>query len=141
MALILIVEDERSIRQAIQFELNDVGYEVHCACNFQEALSALRAFEYDLIISDIYLQDGNGIELMNIARKMNKQVPYIAISAFPESELAIQVKQSLKDRFIKKPFDVEQIKSKAREILKDTYKAQGGMSQPALLQAPRGERE
>jgi DNA-binding response OmpR family regulator len=133
MASILIVEDERSIRQAIQFELNDVGYEVHCACNFQEALSALRAFEYDLIISDIYLDDGNGVELMNIARKMNKQVPFIAITAFPESELAIQVKQVLKDRFFEKPFYAEQIKTKTREILKGNYNAQGGIPQPALL--------
>ncbi len=127
MALILVVEDERSIRQAIYFELVDEGYDVHCASGYREAESALRAFDYDLIISDIFLDDGNGVQLMELARKMNKQTPFIVISAFPDSDLALQVKQALDDRFFEKPFFAEALKEKACEILKDSLGDSGSM--------------
>ena len=133
MALILVVEDERSIRQAIQFELNDEGYDVHCASGFQEALSALRAFDYDLIISDIFLDDGNGVQLMEIAKKLNKQSPFIVISAFPDSDLAMQVKKALNDRFFEKPFYAEDLKLKAGEILRDQVRTQGGFTNPGVM--------
>lgn len=117
MALILVVEDERSVRQALRFELTDDGHEVHSASGYHEAVSALKAFAYDLIISDIYLDDGNGMELMETARKMNKRIPFIVISAYPDSELAIRVKQVLNDRFFEKPFLAPALKQKACEIL------------------------
>lgn len=132
MALILVVEDERSIRQAIYFELIDEGYDVHCASGYWEAESALRAFDYDLIISDIFLDDGNGVQLMDLVRKMNKKIPFIVISAFPDSDLALQVKQALNDRFFEKPFFAEALKEKAGEILKDSLGDPDSLGQTAF---------
>jgi len=132
MSLILVVEDERSIRQAIYFELIDEGYDVHCASGYREAESALRAFDYDLIISDIFLDDGNGIELMELARNMNKKVPFIVISAFPDSDLALQVKQVLSDRFFEKPFFAEALKEKACEILNNPLGDPDSLGQSAF---------
>ncbi len=133
MALILVVEDERSIRQGIYFELVDGGYNVHCASGFQEALSAMKAFQYDLIISDIFLDDGNGVELMKISKKMNRFTPFIVISAFPDSDIGRQVKEALKDRFIEKPFFAETLKEKAGEILRDTFNDPHRVGHSALL--------
>lgn len=118
MALILVVEDERSIRQALYFELLDEGYTVHCASGIQEAVSALKAFQYDLIISDIFMDDGQGTQLMDLARKMNKPVPFIIISAYPDSDLAVRVKEILKDCFFAKPFYAAALTAKAGEILR-----------------------
>jgi DNA-binding response OmpR family regulator len=118
MASILVVEDERSIRQALYFELLDEGYTVHCASGIGEAVSALKAFQYDLIISDIFMDDGQGTQLMDLARKMNKQIPFIIISAYPDSDLAVRVKTILKDRFFVKPFFAAALTAKAGEILK-----------------------
>ncbi len=117
MALILVVEDERSVRQALRFELMDDGHEVHGASGYQEAVSALKAFTYDLVISDIFLDDGNGIQLMEMARKMNKSTPFIVISAFPDSDLALKVKEILSDRFFTKPFFANALKEKAYELI------------------------
>ena len=118
MALILVVEDERSIRQALSFELLDEGYTVHCASGIQEAVSALKAFQYDLIISDIFMDDGQGTQLMDLARKLNKKIPFIIISAYPDSDLAVRVKEILKDRFFVKPFYAAALTAKAGEILR-----------------------
>ena len=117
MAKILIVEDERSIRQALRFELEDQGYEVGDASDYSEALSAIRAFDYDLVISDIYLNDGDGVQLIRNAYEEKKDIPFIGITAFPTSELALKAKLILKDRFFEKPFLASAIKDKVHEVL------------------------
>jgi len=117
MAKILIVEDERSIRQALRFELEDQGYEVGDAADYSEALSALRAFDYDLVISDIYLNNGDGVQLIRYAYDEKKDVPFIGMTAFPSSDLAQKAKLILKDRFFEKPFLASAIKAKVDEVL------------------------
>lgn len=117
MAKILIVEDERSIRQALRFELEDQGYEVGDAADYSEALSAMRAFDYDLIISDIYLNNGDGVQLIRNACDDKKDVPFIGMTAFPGSDLAQKAKLILKDRFFEKPFLASAIKAKVSEVL------------------------
>ncbi|MCK4558399.1 MAG: response regulator [Calditrichia bacterium] len=117
MAKILIVEDERSIRQALRFELEDQGYEVGDAADYSEALSAIRAFDYDLVISDIYLNNGDAVQLIRNAYEDKKDVPFIGMTAFPSSELAQKAKLILKDRFFEKPFLASAIKEKVDEVL------------------------
>jgi DNA-binding NtrC family response regulator len=117
MAKILIVEDERSIRQALRFELEDLGYEVGDAADYSEALSAMRAFDYDLVISDIYLNNGDGVQLIRNAYNDKKDVPFIGMTAFPSSDLAQKAKLILKDRFFEKPFLASAIKAKVDEVL------------------------
>jgi DNA-binding NtrC family response regulator len=117
MAKILIVEDERSIRQALRFELEDQGYEVGDAADYSEAVSALRAFDYDLVISDIYLNNGDGVQLIRSTYDNKKDVPFIGMTAFPTSDLAQKAKLILKDRFFEKPFLASAIKDKVDEVL------------------------
>jgi DNA-binding NtrC family response regulator len=117
MAKILIVEDERSIRQALRFELEDLGYEVGDASDYSEALSAMRALDYDLVISDIYLNNGDGVQLIRNAYDEKKDVPFIGMTAFPSSDLAQKAKLILKDRFFEKPFLASAIKAKVDEVL------------------------
>jgi len=117
MVKILIVEDERSIRQALRFEFEDLGYEVGFAADYEEALSALRAFDYDLVISDVYLNNGNAAQLLRQAYDDKKEVPFIAITAFPGSDLSKRVRMILKDRFFEKPFCTSALSAKVNEVL------------------------
>jgi DNA-binding NtrC family response regulator len=117
MVKILIVEDERSIRQALRFELEDLGYEVGDAADYSEALSAMRALDYDLVISDIYLNNGDGVQLIRNAYDEKRDVPFIGMTAFPSSDLAQKAKLILKDRFFEKPFLASAIKAKVDEVL------------------------
>ena len=117
MAKILIVEDERSIRQALRFEFEDLGYDVGFAADYEEALSAIRAFDYDLVISDIYLNNGNAVQLLRHAYDSKKEVPFIAITAFPGSDLSKRARAILKDRFFEKPFCTTMLRAKVDEVL------------------------
>jgi len=114
---VLIVDDERSVRQALRFELEDQGFQVVYATDFNEALSALRAFDFDIVITDVYLNKGDGIQLMNKVKKRRVEVPFILLSAFPDSDLAIRAKQLLKDRFYEKPFFMPALTEKVHELL------------------------
>ncbi len=114
---VLIVENERSIRQALRFELEDEGFQVIHATDFNEALSAFRAFDFDIVITDVYLDKGDGIQLMDKIKSHRAEVPFILISAFPESELAIKAKKLVKDRFYEKPFFMPALKEKVHELI------------------------
>ena len=118
MANILIVEDERSVRQALRFEFEDEGYEVLYATDYPEAVSAFNAFDCDMVISDLFLSQGDGIQFLDLVKNAEKHVPFIAMTAFPETKLATKAKSLLKDRFFVKPFDTRVIKDKVNEILK-----------------------
>ncbi len=113
MSRILVLEDERSVRQALRFELEDQGHDVIDVNNYSEAVSACNAFDCDLIISDIFLDEGNGVQLLN----REKTTPFIGITAFPETRLGIQAKAMLKDRFFEKPFPLRSLMDKVNELL------------------------
>jgi len=132
MARLLVVEDERSIRQALCFELEDEGYEVYAASGYSEALSILNALPFDCIISDVFLENGNGALLMNHIRKNYRALPFIGITANPDAELAVQLKSVLKDRFFVKPFLFPQLKKKIGEVLKLKMYGMDRLPQPVF---------
>lgn len=119
MPRVLLVEDERSILKALSFELEEDGYEVYHASNYQEAVSSLMAFECDLIISDLFIdsESGDGIRLLNKVKQDEKQIPFIAITAYPETNLAREAQKTLQDCFFIKPFAVGDLKKKVYELL------------------------
>ena len=121
MAKILIVEDERSIRQALLFELSEQGHEVHCASVYSDAVNAMRAFQYDVIISDIFLDAGNCVQLMGIAKQMSKDTPFIVMSAYPDSYLGFHIQSIIKDRFFRKPFMTTALMQKVYELLNENF--------------------
>ena len=119
MPRVLLVEDERSILKALSFELEDAGYEVLHASSYQEAASYISALECDLIVSDLFfsVEQGDGIQLLNEARRGERQIPFIAMTAFPETNIAVQAKKVLRDRFFVKPFYARDLRKKIGEIL------------------------
>ena len=62
MSKLLIVDDERSLREVLQMVFKKEGYQVSVAGGYQEALQQLRSGVFDLVISDIKMSDGSGIE-------------------------------------------------------------------------------
>lgn len=117
MARVLIVEDERSIRQALRFAFEDDGYEVLQACDYLEAVDTLKNSNFDIIITDIHIKKGDCLQLMNLLEKNDREVPFIVMTAFPETEIAVEAKSILKDRYFEKPFFTPDLTNKVGEIL------------------------
>lgn len=79
MTEILVVEDDAIVRQTMCAQLEDAGYSVREAPNGQVALAMLREHLSDVIITDIYMPEGDGLELISQLRTF-AQTPVIAIS-------------------------------------------------------------
>ena len=78
---ILIVDDEADIREILQFNLENAGYEVECASSAEEALSMFSS-AYSLILLDVMMEGMSGFKMAEVLRKDRKsQVPIIFLTA------------------------------------------------------------
>ena len=111
MTDILIVDDERDIRELIADILQDEGFQTRTAANSDEAIAALNDGEPSLMILDIWLKDSrmDGIDILKQVKRNNPDVPVIIISGHGNIEIAVAaIKQGAYD-FIEKPFNIDQL--------------------------------
>ncbi|MDQ1899285.1 sigma-54 dependent transcriptional regulator [Paracoccus sp. WLY502] len=111
MSDILIVDDERDIRELVADILKDEGFETRLAANSDEALAALNDRQPALMVLDIWLKDSrmDGIDILKQVKRNNPDVPVIIISGHGNIEIAVAaIKQGAYD-FIEKPFNIDQL--------------------------------
>ncbi len=111
MSDILIVDDERDIRELISDILGDEGYTTRLAGNSDEAMVAIRAEQPGLLILDIWLKDSrmDGIDILKAVKRDYPDVPVVIISGHGNIEIAVAaIKQGAYD-FIEKPFNIDQL--------------------------------
>lgn len=111
MSDILIVDDERDIRELIGDILEDEGFTVRLAGNSTEAMAAVNAEPPGLLILDIWLKDSkmDGIDILKTVKRDNPDVPVVIISGHGNIEIAVAaIKQGAYD-FIEKPFNIDQL--------------------------------
>jgi two-component system nitrogen regulation response regulator NtrX len=111
MTDILIVDDERDIRELISDILKDEGYETRTAGNSDDCMAAINASPPALMILDIWLKDSrmDGIDILKTVRRDNPEVPVVIISGHGNIEIAVAaIKQGAYD-FIEKPFNIDQL--------------------------------
>src|SRR6056297_3385013 len=111
MSDILIVDDERDIRELIGDILEDEGYTTRLSGNSSEAMAEINAEEPALLILDIWLKDSkmDGIDILKTVKRDNPDVPVVIISGHGNIEIAVAaIKQGAYD-FIEKPFNIDQL--------------------------------
>ncbi|MCY3994890.1 MAG: sigma-54 dependent transcriptional regulator [Rhodobacter sp.] len=111
MGEILIVDDEKDIRELVSDILKDEGYATRLAANSMECMAAIEGSPPALIILDIWLRDSemDGIEILKAVKANNPGIPVIIISGHGNIELAVAaIKQGAYD-FIEKPFNIDQL--------------------------------
>ena len=111
MSDILIVDDERDIRELISDILEDEGFATRLAGNSEDAMNAINAEAPGLIILDIWLKDSkmDGIDILKTVKRDNPDVPVVIISGHGNIEIAVAaIKQGAYD-FIEKPFNIDQL--------------------------------
>ncbi len=108
---ILIVDDEKDIRELIGDILKDEGYAIRLAGNSDDAMAEINADPPSLMILDIWLKDSrmDGIDILKTVRRDNPDVPVVIISGHGNIEIAVAaIKQGAYD-FIEKPFNIDQL--------------------------------
>ncbi len=123
MSYILVVDDEKDIRDLIGEILLDDGHKVSLAENSEQAMEYINESPPQLIILDIWLKDSkmDGIEILKTVKLNNPTIPVVIISGHGNIKIAVAaVKQGAYD-FIEKPFNIDQlllIKNRALETFK-----------------------
>ncbi|MFZ1726297.1 MAG: sigma-54 dependent transcriptional regulator [Albidovulum sp.] len=111
MSDILIVDDERDIRELISDILKDEGFTTRLAANSDDCMAEINAEQPALMILDIWLKDSrmDGIDILKTVKRDNPDVPIIIISGHGNIEIAVAaIKQGAYD-FIEKPFNIDQL--------------------------------
>jgi DNA-binding NtrC family response regulator len=103
---VLIVDDEKSIRLALETGLSLDGFSVSSARSGREAISAARSQQFDAVVCDIFMPDGDGLDFVRELRAHDDHTPVVLITAQGSLELAMQAVTAGASDFIAKPFEV-----------------------------------
>lgn len=115
---ILIIEDEKELAKSISEYLSDESYLCEYATTFQQALYKIESFDYDCILLDIMLPDGNGMKLLETLEQMKKQDGVIIISAKNSLEDKIKGLQIGADDYLTKPFHLAELSARVFSIIR-----------------------
>lgn len=111
MASVLIVDDERSMRDFLKILLEKEGHEVATAASGEKALDTFHAHTPDIVVSDIRMPGMTGIELLERLKDDQPELPVILITAFASPDDAVLAMKNGAFDYISKPFNVDEIKS------------------------------
>jgi two-component system, NtrC family, response regulator PilR len=112
---ILVVDDERSMREMLAILLKREGYEVLLAENGKSAVATLEREPVDILISDIKMPDISGVEVLRAAKQIDKDILGIMITAFASTESAVEAMRLGACDYLTKPFDLDVLRMKVRE--------------------------
>jgi two-component system response regulator PilR (NtrC family) len=114
---VLVVDDERSMRELLSIVLKREHYEVLLAENGAAAIAVLEREPVDLLISDIKMPDMSGVDVLRAAKRIDADMVGIMITAFASTDTAVEALRLGAYDYISKPFDVEALKAKVRNAI------------------------
>jgi len=106
---ILVVDDEPVVGQLIKDSLDEFGYQVTTTLSSLDALGLLSNKHFDLIFLDLLIPELDGAELFRRIKQMDKQIPVVIITGYPDSEVMKRAMEHGPLMVLKKPFTVEDV--------------------------------
>src|ERR1035437_7216186 len=107
---LLVIDDEAGIREMLTILFQKDGYRVTSARGCVEGLAALDAMAPDLVMTDLKMPDGTGLDVLARVRESNCDTPVIMITAYSSTKTAVEALKAGAYDYIAKPFDVEELK-------------------------------
>lgn len=116
-ARILVVDDEAHVRSMIAATLERQGYEIMVAAGGREALDALEQESFELILTDIVMQEGNGLALLESIHDQNPNLPVIMVTAIHDISVAIDSMRRGAYDYLLKPFERDHLVATVQRAL------------------------
>ncbi|MEO5595035.1 MAG: response regulator transcription factor [Chitinophagaceae bacterium] len=120
--LILLVEDEENLHEALKLNLELEGYQVVSAMDGIQALKALQNQYFDLMILDIMLPEMDGIEVLETIRIQNNELPVLILSAKNTSADRVLGLKKGADDYLTKPFNLEELLLRVQKLIEKNKK-------------------
>jgi two-component system response regulator PilR (NtrC family) len=114
---ILIVDDEQSMREMLAILLKKEGLDVRSAGSRAEAAEALRHGPVDVVLTDVKLPDGDGLEILRHVKAASPETAVVVMTAYGTAEMAVAARKLGAEAYILKPFDVDELRIVVRDTL------------------------
>jgi DNA-binding NtrC family response regulator len=115
---ILVVDDDAIVIKSCKRILEAEGFEVSSAPSAENALEAMKTFDFDLMLIDVKMPKRDGIYLMREIKKNWPEIPTIVMSGYPTPETITEVLRLGATLFIPKPFRPDELVKSVREAIK-----------------------
>ena len=102
---ILLVEDKESLRRVLRLTLENAGYSVTEAADARIALNEIAAAPHRIVLTDLRMPNGSGLDVLHAARAADSDVPVIVMTAFGSIDEAVQAMKDGAHDFLQKPVD------------------------------------
>lgn len=119
-AKIAIIEDDATIARLVELELMHVGYDVVKYGDGESALSEIGTVNPDVILLDVMLPGADGIQVARTIRERGLKMPILMLTARSETQDVVQGFDAGADDYLRKPFEVPELISRVRALLKRT---------------------
>lgn len=115
---VLLIDDDKSFRRVIEYQLVEEGYEVITADNGSIGLNIISNKKIDLVITDIRMPEMNGLELLKTLKEISYDATVIVVTAYGSIESAVEAMQLGANDYITKPVDKNELLLKVEKALK-----------------------
>ncbi len=123
---ILVVDDDRALREVLRRALQLGGYDVRLADSGASALSEVTAANPEALVLDIGLPDIDGLEVCRLLRREGNRVPVLMLTARDAVSDRIEGLDAGADDYLVKPFDIDELKARLRALLRRAGGDDGG---------------
>jgi two-component system response regulator MprA len=139
---ILVVDDERAVRESLRRALELEGYEIELAADGREALDRLEAeSQPDALILDVLMPGVDGLEVCRRLRRAGSRLPVLMLTARDAVENRVAGLDAGADDYVTKPFALEELLARIRALLRRTSNGAGETLRFADLELDPGTRE
>ena len=139
---ILVVDDERAVRESLRRALELEGYEIELAEDGSHALDRVEADgEPDAMILDVLMPGVDGLEVSRTLRRQGSKVPILMLTARTQVEDRVEGLDAGADDYLTKPFALEELLARVRALLRRTTEGTGETLRFADLELEPGTRE
>jgi two-component system response regulator PilR (NtrC family) len=114
---LLIVDDEASLRDFLSIVFEEEGWRIQTAATLAEARAAMQKREPDLVLCDLMVPDGSGIDLLREIKAQSPSIPVVMITAYTSTKSAVEALKAGAFDYIAKPFDIEELKIIVRKAV------------------------
>jgi two-component system response regulator PilR (NtrC family) len=135
---VLVVDDEPSMREVLSIMLTKEGYEVVAADSRAQAAAVLAKAPADLVITDIRLPDGDGIEILRHVKAASPETAVVVMTAYGTTETAVAALKLGAHDYLTKPFDVDELKIVVRGALEAQRLTEENLRLKAELRSRHG---
>lgn len=115
--LILLIDDDDSLRRVTEYNLTSAGFQVVVASSGQQGLASFRALAPDLVVTDVQLGDMSGLLVLTEVKNESPETPVVIITAFGSIEMAVLAMNQGAFNFITKPFDRDTLRRTCEKAL------------------------